>query len=104
MKIGMILFFGLMAAGAVHAGPGVGVAADMLLAHVGECLDVVRNQAGSLSMPMLVPGSGREIGLRQVASTLGIGALTVLFFVPTALVSELLMRRGDSAGESVQDV
>ena len=55
-----------------------------------DCLDlkVARTPA------MHSSSTDNGLSLRGVVSMLGIGALTIMFFVPAALLSELLMRRG----------
>lgn len=60
------------------------------LIQIEDCLDLRVAQAPA----MQPPGSDSGLSLRGLAGMLGIGALTIMFFVPAALLSELLMRRG----------
>ena len=58
-----------------------------------DCLDLRIAQAASPASSG--PDSG--LSLRGLVGMLAIGALTIMFFVPAALLSELLMRRGKTA-------
>ncbi|RLQ23865.1 hypothetical protein DWB85_01555 [Seongchinamella sediminis] len=62
------------------------------LVQIEDCLDLRIAQAPARQSA--APDGG--ISLRGLAAMLGIGALTIMFFVPAALLSELLMRRGKS--------
>ncbi len=84
----------LMAAGA-DAAPLLEGAAELLLAQVGECLAFARGEVVGVSTSLLHAGGKPAFSMHQLLSTLGIGALTVVFFVPAALVADWLMRRAD---------
>ena len=68
----------------------------MALAQIQDCLDLRVSQA--MKMPGM--GSGTGLSFRGLGATLGVGVMTLLFFVPAALLSEMLMRRGESRGSS----
>ena len=66
------------------------------LVQVQDCLEL--NQAGSSAR--VLPGSndtGEGLTLRSLFVTLGIGLLSILFFVPAALITEYVTRRGDDS-------
>ena len=71
------------------------------LVQVDDCLDLrIPREPVSLTP---VGGQGAAAGglsVRGIGATLGIGLLTIMFFVPAALLSELLMRRGGRSGAS----
>ena len=73
-----------------------GQVSSMALAQIQHCLDL--RVTGVASMPV----ARNEIGLsfRGLGATLGIGLMTLLFFVPAALFSEFLMRRGEQSDQT----
>ncbi len=64
----------------------------MALAQLQDCID--RPVAQVIGLPEA--GAGNGLSFRGLGATLGIGVMTLLFFVPAALLSELLMRRAKS--------
>ncbi|MEP5567610.1 MAG: hypothetical protein ABJN62_07240 [Halioglobus sp.] len=64
----------------------------MALAQIQNCLDLRVSQA--ITMPPM--GSGTGLSFRGLGAMLGVGMMTLLFFVPAALLSEMLMRRGEN--------
>ena len=61
-----------------------------------DCLDMPAPQV--TAAPSDVNAEG--LSFRGLGATLGIGLMTVMFFVPAALVAELLMRRGEGRGRA----
>jgi hypothetical protein len=62
------------------------------LVQIQDCLDLpMANPAGF----GLEKSEAAGLSLRAIASTLGIGLLSILLFVPAALLSEFFIRRGD---------
>ncbi len=63
------------------------------LVQVQDCLELNRTQGATYLA--LDSGNREGLTLRGLMATLGIGLLSILFFVPAALVAEYLIRRGD---------
>ncbi|MEP4147441.1 MAG: hypothetical protein ABJL54_09490 [Halioglobus sp.] len=86
----------VMASTAVKAEIDPSQVTYMALAQIQDCLDL------GVSRVMTLPAMDARSGLsfRGLGATLGIGVMTLLFFVPAALLSELLMRRGETRGSS----
>lgn len=70
------------------------------LVQLEDCLDLRVAQAPAMENHSADGG----ISLRGLVAMLGIGALTIMFFVPAALLSELLMRRGQQPAASGSDL
>ncbi|TDG14890.1 hypothetical protein E2F43_01205 [Seongchinamella unica] len=70
--------------------------ASAALIQAGDCLDQRVTQTPAIQSP----GSGSGLSVRGLAAMLGIGVLTIMFFLPAALLSELLMRRGKNPEHS----
>ncbi len=71
---------------------------------MGQCLEFARGEVAGMSLELLPPDSSRLFSLHELVATLGIGALTVLFFVPAALVAEWFMRRAEQDGDSCREI
>lgn len=67
-------------------------AASAALVQVQEGLE--EKQAASEMHPAGYGNSAEGLTLRGLVATLGIGLLSILFFVPVALVAEYFIRRG----------
>jgi hypothetical protein len=67
--------------------------ANAELVQVQDCLDL--RASHTISSPTV--GAEPGLSFRGLGATLGIGLMTLMFFVPAALLSEALMRRGDAA-------
>lgn len=68
--------------------------ASAALVQIQDCLDLKLDQQAS--MPAITDHRGQGangLSLRGLASTLGIGLLTIICFVPAALLAEMLTRR-----------
>lgn len=86
----------VMASTAVKAEIDPAQVTYMALAQIQDCLDLGVSRA--MTLPAVGAGSG--LSFRGLGATLGVGVMTLLFFVPAALLSELLMRRDDTPGSS----
>ena len=64
---------------------------NVALIQMQDCLDLRIPNASTLPAQ---PGA-QGLSMKGLGAMLGIGALTIMFFVPAALLSELLMRRDE---------
>ena len=87
--VGGLAFAGILAEAAGSPQQVVNAA----LVQVQDCLELNRTQGAAYLA--LDSGNREGLTLRGLAATLGIGLLSILFFVPAALVAEYLIRRGD---------
>ena len=67
-------------------------AVNAALVQVQDCLELNKLSSGAGLDGS--DDSAKGLTLRGLAATLGIGLLSILFFVPAALVSEYVIRRG----------
>ena len=68
-----------------------GRVANVGLIQMEDCLDLRIPQVSASTMQ----SSKQGLSLQGLGAMLGIGALTIMFFVPAALLSEMFMRRGE---------
>lgn len=93
-----IILISLVVVGSVMVKAEVdpGRTANAALMQLQDCLDM--RVTRSVSLPAV--GSESGLSVRGLGATLGIGLMTIMFFVPAALLSELLMSRGESRDSS----
>ncbi|MEH6585497.1 MAG: hypothetical protein V7720_03010 [Halioglobus sp.] len=93
-----IILLSLVVVGSVMVKAEVdpGRTVNAALVQIQDCLDM--RVTRSVSIPAPVSGSG--LSVRGLGATLGIGLMTIMFFVPAALLSELLMNRGEARDSS----
>ena len=91
LRVCVVLCLVVAATVLVRAEGNPGRAANVALIQMEDCLDLRIPQVSAST----VPSSAQGLSLQGLGAMLGIGALTIMFFVPAALLSEMFMRRGE---------
>lgn len=94
-----LFVLGLLLAVAAVSGADINPSSQVngALVQIQDCFDVQLGNAARVSgMYPTDTAGGSGLSLRALAATLGIGLLSILFFVPAALLSEFFIRRGDT--------
>lgn len=95
----VLVALGMLIAVAAVSGADINPSSQVngALVQIQDCFDVQLGSAAKVSgMYHTDTAGGPGLSLKTLAATLGIGLLSILFFVPAALLSEFFIRRGDT--------